>query len=1161
MPRAYLRASGSKHVPYLRATGSKHVPMWQVSLLGALVAAFLSFSPAAWGERPARALLGDPTVESRQVSLPGGRIEAFRVHAHASGRAATLLVFLDARSTAAKVVVGLYRNLHGRPGGLLGTGAVEAPRAGAWNGASLSRVPRLVSGRSYWLTVLGKGGTLRYRARVHGRCLGETEVKAHLSALPDTWSAGRTVRHAHCPISAYAIAGSLSSALPFLTAPRSPRSEGAPVNLTPPTIAVQAGAGSSAPQSLAPFSQPVEQMPPTEEQPKQKSPQEKPAKEPAPHNSALPAVGGTLTVGEILSTTRGTWSGSPTSYGYQWQDCNSSGASCSNIAGASSSAYTLSVGDVGHTVRGVVTATNAGGSTPATSAPTGVIAAYSSGSPYPACTQTISQGANVASTVSGAAAGSVICLSSGAYGSLTLNASHSSDVTLQAALKAHVTADKVVLEGSHIVVRGLWIDGEVALEEGASYMTIDRDDITGGGEGIVFDTSDCTVPNAPTWSGCEPHKPISNVIVSSNHIHNIGENGTEDAIHLDNWRNVTVTGNEFEHINESGNHTDCLQSVYGGEGLVFTHNYEHDNDCQGIFIEGRRRDQRIVHRQPVPTRSGRLLRQLRPDLERGGLDDSAQHDLGRQGLRVGCQRCVVHADCHDRPQRDQHLQSGKTDRQPFRDHRGRGHLRRIAHQHERGPRRQRSLQSQIRKHRYRRLPPGQQPERDRHRLGALRTGLRPRRLSPSRIARHGVAPPLGLMLRQVWAPPAVAISLLALTALLLQACSGSTATSASRGLQASGQVGGSMPSGQVVGSMPAGLSGSAAAVRCDTSVTKLAQAEQAVAKAAPGKTVCLEAGTYVGKLSLAAKPAGYVTLTAAPGAHVNTGSIAISGSHLAVSDLWIHGDVALAAGASDIAIVHDDISNVGGAGGEGIVFETSDCTAPNAPKWQGCEAHAPISGVAILANRIHDIGSGASEDAIHLDDWRDVRIEGNELEHIVESGNHTDCLQSVYGGEGLVFAHNYEHDNDCQGIFIKDGDATNVSFTENLFVRDQVGSYANFSQIWNVKGLTIEHNTIWDGKGLALVADEASFQPTATVERNLIGTFTLEKPTGTSYAMVEQANIFGQAPWSFKPSRSDRTMAHPRFVAPSRGDYRLLHNRRGVGVDWSPATQAYGPIS
>jgi hypothetical protein len=207
------------------------------------------------------------------------------------------------------------------------------------------------------------------------------------------------------------------------------------------------------------------------------------------------------------------------------------------------------------------------------------------------------------------------------------------------------------------------------------------------------------------------------------------------------------------------------------------------------------------------------------------------------------------------------------------------------------------------------------------------------------------------------------------------------------------------------------------------------------------------------------------------------------------------------------------------------------------------------------------VGSGASEDAIHLDNWRNVRIVGNELDHIVETGNHTDCLQSVYGGEGLVFDHNFEHDNDCQGFFVKDGDATDVSFTENLFVRDQLGAYANFAQIWNVRGLSIEHNTIWDGKGLALVADEASFGPTATVDHNLIATFALERPVGPPYAMVEHENIFGEAPSSFRASRSDRTVAHPRFVRPKQDDYRLARNRRDIGVNWSPAGQSYGPTS
>ena len=92
-----------------------------------------------------------------------------------------------------------------------------------------------------------------------------------------------------------------------------------------------------------------------------------------PANTALPAITGSVVEGQSLSASTGTWTGSPTSFVYQWEDCNSAGESCSNIVGATKSSYKLLAGDVGHTVRVVVTATNAGGSTPATSAQTGVV--------------------------------------------------------------------------------------------------------------------------------------------------------------------------------------------------------------------------------------------------------------------------------------------------------------------------------------------------------------------------------------------------------------------------------------------------------------------------------------------------------------------------------------------------------------------------------------------------------------------------------------------------------------------------------------------------------------------------------------------------------------------------------------------------------------------
>jgi hypothetical protein len=355
-----------------------------------------------------------------------------------------------------------------------------------------------------------------------------------------------------------------------------------------------------------------------------------------------------------------------------------------------------------------------------------------------------------------------------------------------------------------------------------------------------------------------------------------------------------------------------------------------------------------------------------------------------------------------------------------------------------------------------------------------------------------------------------------------------------------------------------GPSAAAAESRCTTRVSSLPAAARAVARAGKGHSVvCLAAGDYPGKLSLVARASGDVTLQAAPGAHVSTGAVAIAAAHLVVRDLWVRGGIELAAGDSHIALEHNDIAG----GEEGIVFDTSNCTVPNAPKWAGCEPQAPITDITISANHIHDIGGHGGEDAIHLDNWRNVRIVGNEFDHIIEAGEHTDCLQSVFGGANLTFDHNYEHDNDCQGFFIKDGDATNVAFTNNLFVRDQVGSYANFAQIWNVRGLTVRHNTIWDGKGLALVANEASLTPTAMIDHNAIVSFVIERPVGNAYSIAEHDNLFGQAPWSFRANRGDRAVARPRFVQPARGDYRLARNRRSIGVNWSPGAQHYGPSS
>lgn len=99
----------------------------------------------------------------------------------------------------------------------------------------------------------------------------------------------------------------------------------------------------------------------------------------APTNTAAPAVSGTTVVGDTLTTTDGTWTGAPTSYAYQWQRDNLGGGNYADIPGATADTYVPVTADESCNVRCVVTATNAGGSTPADSNGVGPILAPSTG--------------------------------------------------------------------------------------------------------------------------------------------------------------------------------------------------------------------------------------------------------------------------------------------------------------------------------------------------------------------------------------------------------------------------------------------------------------------------------------------------------------------------------------------------------------------------------------------------------------------------------------------------------------------------------------------------------------------------------------------------------------------------------------------------------------
>ena len=81
-----------------------------------------------------------------------------------------------------------------------------------------------------------------------------------------------------------------------------------------------------------------------------------------PSNTILPVISGATALGSVLTSTTGTWTGTPApTFAYQWK------RGITNITSATNSTYTLVVGDSAQNITCVVTATNTSGSANATS--------------------------------------------------------------------------------------------------------------------------------------------------------------------------------------------------------------------------------------------------------------------------------------------------------------------------------------------------------------------------------------------------------------------------------------------------------------------------------------------------------------------------------------------------------------------------------------------------------------------------------------------------------------------------------------------------------------------------------------------------------------------------------------------------------------------------
>jgi hypothetical protein len=325
---------------------------------------------------------------------------------------------------------------------------------------------------------------------------------------------------------------------------------------------------------------------------------------------------------------------------------------------------------------------------------------------------------------------------------------------------------------------------------------------------------------------------------------------------------------------------------------------------------------------------------------------------------------------------------------------------------------------------------------------------------------------------------------------------------------------------------------------------------------ATGHPLVLRAGSY-GSVTIAS---GDRTLSAYPGEAPRLENVVVSGgaSYLGVSGLRLRslrvteggshhvalrdsvlrnhtGDaVLLEPGTSDVLIAGNRISTTGG--GNGITLNSSSC-AHGAP---ACARERPIRRVAIRDNRLVGIGV----DAIRPANFDDLLVERNEITGVVESGDHSDALQVVWGGRRLVFRRNLVHDNRGEGLFIKDGRVRDVTVEGNGFVRNRSGYQL---QTYDTIGLRVVANTFWDNELTAVLRRGLR---RAVLRDNIFDDLQLEndEPDRALPGQIDQDRNLVAGGWNWGARGRHDIERRPRFAAPRRLDYRLVRGSAGRGM-------------
>jgi hypothetical protein len=223
--------------------------------------------------------------------------------------------------------------------------------------------------------------------------------------------------------------------------------------------------------------------------------------------------------------------------------------------------------------------------------------------PRPACTQTLSSGANVSSAISNAAGGAIICLPPGSSSFNVSNVNKGSLVTLRGT--GGTLGYSMINKSSGLRLESIHFTGGLDLIGATSNIQIMHNEFTGsfgihaGGE-------------AHSVSGSK----VSNVVIEGNYLHDLDYTGTQGVANgygitaLDGVSNFVIRGNTIKSpasdyiqsaspvnfvvdhntflgpslLGSHADHQDLWQVFGGGSNLTFTNNVARDTETQESLL-------------------------------------------------------------------------------------------------------------------------------------------------------------------------------------------------------------------------------------------------------------------------------------------------------------------------------------------------------------------------------------------------------------------------------------------------------------------------------------------------------------------------------------------------------------------------------------------------